>query len=989
MTLRSARWALSLGLTLTLGCPVQEALDASSFDASSLDAPRGDGGPPCTTNEACNDGLFCNGLEQCVEGQCTPGAAPSCDDAVACTRDFCSEDARACRNSPADLDGDGAFDASCLDSRGAPLGTDCDDNDALRRPGALEICDVGGRDEDCDATTFGGVDSDRDGYVDARCCNGATCGDDCNDAVRGASPMGTEVCNRIDDDCDGRMDEGVLQPVFRDLDGDGRGGITSPMEMRCASDGGYSVYQDDCNDASLVQAPGVPEVCDGIDNDCSGTADDNTMAAPWYPDADGDGFGAGTPIVSCAPPVGAYALLGTDCNDSVAGVNPRAAEVCNGRDDDCRGGANFRIADGDTEDDDGDGVPDAACMLSARDCDDRDAFSGPGGLELCDGRDNDCDTRIDESVTRQVFFRDADGDGYGATSDVVESGCFPPPGTVARGGDCDDMNPARRPFAMEQCNGMRQDDDCDGAIDEAAELACALPNTIRGCVAGSCASIDCTAGFFDCDTNESNGCEAPESIFGNPRRCGCAVCMGSDICVADACVASTAFEITSTGEEAFRAVRAVPGSSDLIVTGTVRGNVLFGGRTIVRSGMDGSVFFMRVRSDGSAVWLYQPNRRGPPPPMPDISHAVSVNGLAVGNDGSVYAAGTACANSTYVVWAPGSETFTDGGACAAYVIALNPSGTFRWLADYRASGTEGWENLALSPDGTRLVVAGFSDGVAALGPGVNLLNLPNITYVVAGLPTAVGGTANQYTWAVQAAGAMSGGYELASQPAPIVITSTGTVFASGAATCLSPPCSGGLTVGSAAVGIATTVAGRTTFVVEISPTGMVNRLVATGTATGVGDRINAMALSPDSATLYIASQRAATSDVEVVEVSTGTGLAGGSTFFGSAAAPVQITRLIADATGAIIGGSYRGDLSIRFPGAPITGVDTAFIGRIRGGSGGRFFTSATPATVWSLSRDDVGGFVVGGEFRLNLTFDRTLLRGSGGSTNIFFGRTTL
>lgn len=965
---RTARWALSLGLALTVGCPVQEALDASTSDA-----PPGDVGPPCTSSEACDDGLFCNGVEQCTGGRCVSGAAPSCSDGIACTRDFCSEEMGACRNNPVDGDGDGAFAASCLDARGAPLGTDCDDADALRYAGALEVCDVGNRDEDCDAATLGGVDSDADGFVDARCCNGATCGDDCNDAVRGASPMGTEVCNRIDDDCDGRVDEGVLQDVYLDLDGDGRGGLTSTLEMRCASDAGYSVHHDDCNDASLVQAPGIPEVCDGIDNDCNGMVDDNALAAPWYPDGDGDGFGAGTPVISCAPPGVAYSLLGTDCNDSVGGVNPRAAEVCNGRDDDCRGGPNFVIAEGNTEDDDADGVPDAACMLSARDCDDRDAASGPGGEELCDGRDNDCDTRIDESVTRQVFFRDADGDGYGATSDVVESGCFPPAGTVARGGDCDDMNPARRPFAMEQCNGMRADDDCDGAIDESADLACALPNTIRGCVAGSCALLECAAGYFDCDMNPANGCDASESIIGNPRRCGCTACTGSQICAADVCVSSTAFQVASPSDDYVRAVRAVPGSTDVIVTGTVRGNTMLGTTPIVRTGSDASLFIARVRTDGTVVWIYQPGRRGA------MAHDVAVNGLAVGADGSVYAAGTACANLTYVVWAPGSETFTDGGNCTAFVISLNPSGTFRWLADYRAGGTEGWQNLALSPDGGRLVVGGYSDGGATLGTGVTINDLPNITYLVAGLSTTSATATHQFSWAVQASGV---GYQLADQAAPLAITSSGTVFASGAAACVTPPCTTRiLTVGGTSV-----TAGRTTFIAEISSSGTVVRLVGTGGATSPGDRISAMELSLDGTTLYVANQR--TSEVELFDVNVTSGVASGTAILGSAAAPLRINRLAADVTGVVAGGAYRGSLGARFPGAPVSAIDTAFIARVRGTLTGRYFVGTSAAEVWSLSRDDLGGYIVGGEFSSALNFEGTRLPGNG-SMNIFFGRTTL
>jgi hypothetical protein len=78
-----------------------------------------------------------------------------------------------------DKDGDG-FDAIMCG------GADCDDMRALVRPSATEICDPANVDEDCDPTTFGDLDSDQDGYVDAECCNQSPngdirCGNDCND----------------------------------------------------------------------------------------------------------------------------------------------------------------------------------------------------------------------------------------------------------------------------------------------------------------------------------------------------------------------------------------------------------------------------------------------------------------------------------------------------------------------------------------------------------------------------------------------------------------------------------------------------------------------------------------------------------------------------------------------------------------------------------------------------------------------------------------
>ena len=118
-------------------------------------------------------------------------------------------------------------DIACTDNDGSPLGQDCDDADANRFPGNLEVCDEGTHDEDCDPTTFGGVDRDGDGYLDARCCNDdlmgdMNCGNDCNDVRANVNLAATEACDGVDNDCDGMIDEGVLVDGFVDADRDGR-----------------------------------------------------------------------------------------------------------------------------------------------------------------------------------------------------------------------------------------------------------------------------------------------------------------------------------------------------------------------------------------------------------------------------------------------------------------------------------------------------------------------------------------------------------------------------------------------------------------------------------------------------------------------------------------------------------------------------------------------------------------------------------------------
>ena len=114
----------------------------------------------------------------------------------------------------------------------------------------------------------------------------------------------------------------------------------------------------------------------------------------------------------------------------------------------------------DTTDEDGDG------FFVADDCNDADATSYPGAVELCDGLDNDCDEEIDEASPDAITgFRDSDGDGVGDDA-VTEVACQLSEGFVAAGGDCDDADAAVFPAADEICDGL--DNDCDAEVDEDA-----------------------------------------------------------------------------------------------------------------------------------------------------------------------------------------------------------------------------------------------------------------------------------------------------------------------------------------------------------------------------------------------------------------------------------------------------------------------------------------------------------------------------------------
>ena len=303
--LRPTRFALSFSILVLTAAGCTTAV------------PGPDGGDAsvarCVADDECSDD-FCAGEQRCIPGAAEADARGCVTIREACDEgEICDAAMRRCLRTclgPRDADGDGVDSIACG-------GDDCDDDDPRRFPGNVEVCDAEGVDEDCDPTTFGDRDEDRDDQIDAACCNRGEdgelrCGEDCDDSRANVSRLAVEVCDGIDNDCDP-----TTFALGEDDDGDG---------YADASCGG-----DDCDDECASCHPGGgDELCDGRDQDCDGSVDegvDPALFTTFYADADGDGLGdESMTAAACVAPSGHSPTAG-DCNDADARVGSCAAPL--------------------------------------------------------------------------------------------------------------------------------------------------------------------------------------------------------------------------------------------------------------------------------------------------------------------------------------------------------------------------------------------------------------------------------------------------------------------------------------------------------------------------------------------------------------------------------------------------------------------------------------------------------------------------------------
>ncbi len=540
------RFATSLGVllvaTLATGCADNNtsAQPGQRFDQGVDGAGGQGGGAPSTCTDidrdGYGDGVDCRGPD-CDDSDNTvnPGAAEVCDGA--------DNDC----NGAVD---DNLFGPDCAQTRGVCAGSrqKCADGEWAMCGGVASF----GAEYEADETACDSLDNDCDGRTDegCPCAPGSTqpCGSaegECRQGTQGcasgqwgacADEVGPadEACDGRDNNCDGTIDEGVdaVAPDCALSEG-----VCAGARKTCAGAGGWST----CGAAEYGErwvAEEGPTHCDGVDNDCDGLTDEECDCD------DGDTQPCGIDVGACAP--GTQTCAGGRFSECRGAVEPRD-EACDGRDNDCDGSLDEGLV-----------APNCArqqgvCAGSTQVC------GGPAGFTLCDaaryratderyvedetdehcdGLDNDCDGTIDEACLCQDGAVQPCGDNVGQCTQGEQT-CV-----AGRFGECSGHGPS-----SEVCDGV--DNDCDGAADEGVTgPACDRQEGLCGgsqrrCVNGAFAACGpeefgplyqvnetfCDTRDNDCDGLTDEGCQCVDN---QTQRCGTdvgACTRGTQICV--------------------------------------------------------------------------------------------------------------------------------------------------------------------------------------------------------------------------------------------------------------------------------------------------------------------------------------------------------------------------------------------------------------------------------------------------------------------------
>jgi hypothetical protein len=409
-----------------------------------------------------------------------------------------------CNNLDDDCDGQ-------IDEDFPNKGKACDDGkQGICKGTGTFVCDTAGTGVTCNITNPGGtatteicngLDDDCDGLVDEGACT--------------SCPGTVEICNNMDDDCDGKVDEDLQRPCGSNV------GICTPGTEICTA-GVWGA----CSGTGPQQ-----ETCNGLDDDCDGVVDGFAQSCTNMPNPPGNpNKGICHPGTQVCPSDGSGKF-----GPCLGEVVPQS-EVCNGLDDDC---------DGNVDEDTGGGNCSSSCGVGTIECVNGSlqcvGSSGPQP-EVCNGFDDDCDGIVDEDVP--------DGPACNANGTI----CNGVEKCVAGTYQCEGQ-----PVAQEQCNC--KDDDCDGTVDE--DVQCGAGAKCEAC---QCA-FPCGGGEFPCPAgkicNADNYCvndpcfgvNCPNDPQGNKETCKDGTCVLA--CSLVTCPTGTIC-LGSTGECAFNDCRTFP-----------------------------------------------------------------------------------------------------------------------------------------------------------------------------------------------------------------------------------------------------------------------------------------------------------------------------------------------------------------------------------------------------------------------------------------------
>ena len=361
---------------------------------------------------------------------------------------------------------------------------------------------------------------------------------DCDDADADVSPVQSEICNGIDDNCDGIIDNDPIDGLiyYADTDGDGFGNAAI-TQVACSQPSGYVSVAGDCNDADASVYPGATDVCNGLDDNCNTIIDDVffpsypnttsycengsilTICIPGFVDCDGDiTNGCELALLNYPNSNNTFCANGSIFLDCITGFGDCDGDITNG----CETSLMNNLANCSSC-----GITCPPVANGTGTC-----LNGQCAIATCNSGFANCDNITSNGCEVNVRTDPNNCGGCGVTCPPVANGngtCF--------NGQC----------AIATCNSGFAN--CDNNTANGCEVnvrtdlnncggcgrSCLVANGNGTCFNGQCGISSCNAGFADCDNNAANGCET--NVNTDPNNCGACgfVCPPGKTCVNGVC----------------------------------------------------------------------------------------------------------------------------------------------------------------------------------------------------------------------------------------------------------------------------------------------------------------------------------------------------------------------------------------------------------------------------------------------------------------------